>query len=439
VTNCNFKRAVHTSQAYGVSFVDSTRDCICSNSHFEGVRHSLSINNNVTASWGQPRRIFFVNNTVVNSSRNLTDNSGGDAIDTHAGGDNIIIIGNTVNGSTGSGINFEAKSGIIANNTIIDTEGLGINFNPRSDFKSKIIITGNRLERIGKVSGSLYGIQVVLNTAGCEKAIIMNNQIESQNQTIRAVGTSTYTFDKLVIQGNEGDVLASSYGIHVEYANNAIINGNSVKAPDVGIFANEIYNSSVVGNTCLVFGTGVTSWGIRVNGNSAYNVINGNALRDTGNTRTTGAWGIIFASTVTNSGVFGNVTQGFATTVNVSSGVGNTQARNLPDTNGFTVASLINGWNVYVSGGTDVYYYPSYMKSELGFVHIRGHMAGGTNNRAFTLPVGMRPAFVLYYSIVCGTNTIGTATIKPDGGVFINVPDNTFVSISNIPPFLAEQ
>jgi hypothetical protein len=52
------------------------------------------------------------------------------------------------------GINFEARSGIIANNTIVDTEGLGINFNPRSDLKSKIIITGNRLERIGKVTGS---------------------------------------------------------------------------------------------------------------------------------------------------------------------------------------------------------------------------------------------------------------------------------------------
>jgi hypothetical protein len=439
VTNCNFKRAVHTSQAYGVSFVDSTRDCICSNSHFEGVRHSLSINNNVTDSWGQPRRIFFVNNTVVNSSRNLTDNGGGDAIDTHAGGDNIIIIGNTVNGSTGCGINFEAKSGIIANNTIIDTENIGINVNPRSDFKSKIIITGNRLERIGKVSGSMYGIQVSLNTAGCEKAIITNNQIESQNQTIRAVGTSTYTFDKLVIQGNEGDVLTSSYGIHVEYANYAAINGNSVKAPDVGIFTNEIYNSSIVGNSCLVFGTGVTSWGIRVSGNSAYNVISGNSIRDTGNNRTSGSYGIIFVSLVTFSSIIGNVTQGFTTPVFLSTGTGNTQARNLPDTNGFTVASLINGWNVYVSGGTDVYYYPSYMKSELGFVHIRGHMAGGTNNRAFTLPVGMRPAFVLYYSIVCGTNTIGTATIKPDGGVFINVPDNTFVSISNIPPFLAEQ
>jgi hypothetical protein len=103
VTNCSFKRAVHTSQAYGVSFVDGTRDCVCSNSHFEGVRHSLSINNNVSASWGQPRRILFVNNTVINSSRNLTDGGGGDAIDTHAGGENIIIMGNTVYGSSGSG------------------------------------------------------------------------------------------------------------------------------------------------------------------------------------------------------------------------------------------------------------------------------------------------------------------------------------------------
>ncbi|MEH7116050.1 SGNH/GDSL hydrolase family protein [Neobacillus vireti] len=111
----------------------------------------------------------------------------------------------------------------------------------------------------------------------------------------------------------------------------------------------------------------------------------------------------------------------------------------ISNSNTFTVATLINGWNVYVSQSGDVYYYPAYMLDELGFVHIRGHMAGGTNNRAFTLPVGMRPKFVLYYSIVCGTNTVGSVTIKPDGGVFVNVSDNSFVSLCNIPAFLAEQ
>jgi hypothetical protein len=79
------------------------------------------------------------------------------------------------------------------------------------------------------------------------------------------------------------------------------------------------------------------------------------------------------------------------------------------------------------------------MKDDLGFVHIRGHMASGTNNRVFTLPVGMRPSFNLYYSIVCGTNTVGSVTIKPDGGIFVNVSDNSFVSLNNIPSFLAEQ
>jgi nitrous oxidase accessory protein NosD len=127
---------------------------------------------------------------------------------------------------------------------------------------------------------------------------------------------SSYKFDKLVIQGNEGEVSVSSYGIHVEYANNAVINGNSVKAPDVGIFTNEIYNSSIVGNSCLIYGTGANGWGVRVNGNSSYNTINGNSLRDTGAGRSTGAWGVIFATTVTyTGGVFANVTQGFVTNV----------------------------------------------------------------------------------------------------------------------------
>lgn len=109
------------------------------------------------------------------------------------------------------------------------------------------------------------------------------------------------------------------------------------------------------------------------------------------------------------------------------------------ENNAFTVASLINGWSIYGAGSSsEVYYYPAYMKDPLGMVHIRGSMKGGTNNRAFTLPVGMRPAFNLYYSVVCGTNTIGAVTIKPDGGIYVNVPSNSYVSLDNIPPFLAE-
>jgi hypothetical protein len=329
VDNCSFKRALHTSQAYGVSFVDCTRDSVCSKSHFEGVRHSLSINNNVSTSWGQPRNILFVNNTVINSSRNLTDGGGGDAIDTHAGGENIFIIGNNVYGASGSGINFEARSGIIANNVIIDTEILGINFNPRSDFKSKILITGNRLERIGKTAGSIYGIQVSLTVVNCEKATVSINQVDSLNQSIRCVGTATCKFEKLVILGNEGEVSVSSYGIHVEYANNAVISSNNLKAPDVAIFTNEINNSSIMGNTGLLYGTGVNAWGVRLSGNCSYNSVTGNTMKDTGSGRSTGAWGVIFASTVTFSGIFNNVTQGFITNVTASTGTGNVAANNI--------------------------------------------------------------------------------------------------------------
>lgn len=329
LVNSSMKRAIHETQAYGVSFVDGTVDCICTGCHFEEVRHSLSTNNNVGWSYGIPRRILFSNNTVINSSRNLSNGAGGDAIDTHAGSEEIYIIGNTVHGSSGHGINFEGRSGIIANNHIKYTESVGIYVNPRSDFKSRFVITGNRVIKAGAVSTSNYGISVTLFTAGCESCIISNNEVESQHQALRAVGaSSSYPFDRLVIEGNTGEVTVASYGIHVDYANHASIVGNSVKAPDVGLYISNAKNSTVVGNSALLYGSGATSWGVRLNGDTSYTVVSANSLRDAGSGRTS-AIGIVFQSTVIYSGAFGNITQGFGTNVNVSTGTGNVAANNI--------------------------------------------------------------------------------------------------------------
>lgn len=327
LTNSSIKRAVHKFLGYGVSFVDSTMDCICSGCHFEEVRHSLSTNNNISTSWGQPRRLFFINNTIRNSTRSLTNNVGGDAVDTHAGAEDIFILGNFIRGSSGHGINFEARSGVIANNFIEDTESSGIYVNPRSDFKSKIIINENQLKGIGKNSINSYGICVILTAAGCESCTITNNQIESQQQAIRTIGAESHYFDGVVIQGNEGNVNFDSYGIQAEYVHNGVINSNSIKSPRIGIYCHEHQNTVISGNNILLYGSGTASYGIRMQGQSAYSVINGNTIKDSGRRRAS-AVGVAFTSTVISSGVYNNIIKGFETSVDISIGKGNVKTNN---------------------------------------------------------------------------------------------------------------
>ena len=96
--------------------------------------------------------------------------------------------------------------------------------------------------------------------------------------------------------------------------------------------------------------------------------------------------------------------------------------------------SLLNGW-------TEVAGYPvRYMKDELGFVHIKGRVTGGTVGlRAFTLPSGYRTASPLFKVVLTNDlNVIHTCQLQNEGAVAVVSGTGTNIALEGIPPFRAE-
>jgi polygalacturonase len=330
IESCFIYESYHTNQAYGISFQDASQDCICSNSHFTDVRHSMTTNNAVSTSYGITRRIKFTNNTVSSSTPNIGDGAGGDAIDTHAGAEDIFIVNNTVNGSSGHGINAECRSGVILNNKINNVSNHGINIAPYCFlYESAFVVENNYFgANIGDGAGTDYGININFVAKGGNNYIVNGNRVNSLNQGIRIIGSSTRNGNHVSIANNTiTKTSASDAAIHVEYCDNIVINANNSKSQDVGYLVRFSNNVVINGNQAELTGSGSNGWGVRVE-NSNYANVSGNGLVCNGTQAS--KLGVTFgAGNVNNSGVFGNVTQGFTTNVSLSTGTGNVSANNI--------------------------------------------------------------------------------------------------------------
>jgi hypothetical protein len=331
VTKCHFEQSNHSSQAYGVSFADACQDCTAVDNSFVDVRHSMTTNNNVSTSYGITRRILFSSN-VVSDSAQATGGSGGDAIDTHAGAEDIFIIGNTVNSSSNYGVNFEARTGSVSNNFIRNTASGGIYINPRATSAGTITVNGNTLLSIGDASAE-YGILVTAQTADIVNCTINGNRVVSFAQPIRVTGQFGFKTIRTIVSSNAVQKQSSSTtlnGIEVTAADSASVTGNSVSAGAVGIVLTDCNSSVICGNSVEVTNTsGSAGYGVRLSGTCSYINVSGNALYYSASGLTT-TIGVSFApTTITYSGAWNNVTRGFTTNVNVSTGTGNVSANNI--------------------------------------------------------------------------------------------------------------
>lgn len=156
-----FDWAIDDVQAYGVVFSDASQDSGALRNVFSEVRHAFTTSNTSTVD-GIPRRILFAYNTINQTTAALGGSqAGGDAIDTHTAAEDIWIEHNTVNGSLGAGINFEAPSGRVVGNFISDTVANGIHVHNESDLSGTITVTQNEVRRTGG-----YGIYVRTGARG---------------------------------------------------------------------------------------------------------------------------------------------------------------------------------------------------------------------------------------------------------------------------------
>ena len=82
------------------------------------------------------------------------------------------------------------------------------------------------------------------------------------------------------------------------------------------------------------------------------------------------------------------------------------------------IGSFSNGWTNFGSG----YVAARYLKDALGFVHLEGFIAPGTNNTtAFTLPAGYRPGYTLGLPAITGHPGVASVSISTAGDVTPNL------------------
>jgi hypothetical protein len=91
------------------------------------------------------------------------------------------------------------------------------------------------------------------------------------------------------------------------------------------------------------------------------------------------------------------------------------------------VTGFTNGW------GPGSVAAPQFGTDPLGFVHLRGTVAGGTDNQAaFTLPAGSRPAAIRDFATTSGFSIECTIEVNPSGAVTSTGCNNLFVSLDPI-------
>jgi hypothetical protein len=103
----------------------------------------------------------------------------------------------------------------------------------------------------------------------------------------------------------------------------------------------------------------------------------------------------------------------------------------LSTTDDWKVPTLLNGWVDY--GGTNP---PAGYRKEGEWIYLRGAVKNGTvgttGSTMFTLPVGYRPAFNVFFPVVTGAGVIGQVGVQPDGDVPAISGTNTFFDLSTI-------
>lgn len=245
VSRCWFESAHDSGTAYGVSVINGAQDIIISNCHFKDVRHAFTTNN-YSATWGIPRRIKFIGNTVINSAPAL-GGSGGDAVDTHSAAEDIEIINNTIMGPSSQGINVECAKAIISGNSIHSTVSVGIAFHNESDRAGSVIVSNNFVRQTG--GNGIQVIQGIRGTTAIMNYVSITGNVVS-SPTGYGIGVDATNGENLNVSISGNSIYApSTHGIYVSEVRGVAITGNSVRSPGTnGIRLNDSINAAITGN-----------------------------------------------------------------------------------------------------------------------------------------------------------------------------------------------
>lgn len=326
ITGNHFEESNSAGIGYGCSVADATQDCIVSSNTFRNVRHSLATNNNVAASWGITRRIKFLGN-IVDDSATSTGGVGGDAIDNHAGSEDISIEGNIVFASSGSAIISEGRTAIIKGNEIYACQGNAITHQNYTALLGEAHISGNTIR---SVVGA-YGIAIVAQGAGYKSWSVNDNNINVTARCLQLIGAPGKELNKGAISGNTLVSTVTLQAVNVEYANYVGMSGGSIEAPSIGTQWENCSYIDVVGVPVELNGAvGLTGYGHRFQGAGEGNTVGLCSMRHSGAITNAAAVSFVDA-TITQSQIRACSARGFTSVpvYRIGTGTGNVESLNL--------------------------------------------------------------------------------------------------------------
>lgn len=333
VQNCVMEEAHHLSQAYGISFADATRDCVARNNFFYNIRHALSTNNNPSTSWGIVRSLIWDGNIVNNTSEDLSGGYG-DAIDSHAGSENLTITNNVVNGCLGNGINMEGRSALITGNRIQNVRASGIYLRPFVDNRpAEFIVNDNEIVfNIGDEEGAAdYGIRVYADVESVDRVVIKGNTIKSTVTAILLNGGGFSFIQKAIVEGNIVETTRTGATIIIDFCNNAIASNNIVDALVRGIHFNQVSRGAISNNVVRIHGDGNTGngRGLSVAQANRINLV-GNVVSflSTSQGTLSPRTGVVLDN-CNHCGIFSNNFQGVTASTSIVGGTGSVEANNI--------------------------------------------------------------------------------------------------------------
>ena len=328
VLGSKFDNAQSSGAGYGTSFVNACQDCIVANCHFIDVRHSLSVATN-TSTNGISRRILFHGNTV-NDSAPATGGGGGDAIDTHGACEEVHIHNNTVEASSGIGINVECVSGSIIGNFVTHSNNIGIYFHNEADKVGTVLIANNRVEKT--IDTAEDGIRVEQGTRGT--TAIVHNTVVANNVVKDVTGVGIYCRTTVNTERNTGlsvtgntilNADSTVAALYIENQDNATVTGNTVRfSAAQGLRLDDCQYVTATGNSIHL--DAGSSIGIYLDDDTNDCIVSANVVY--GEATQTGT-GIFLDNTCDYNNIIGNNVRAFATGITLGSGTGNAQADNI--------------------------------------------------------------------------------------------------------------
>jgi len=292
VSSCTIRESQAYDDGYGVASYNTTQNLLVLNNHFYNCRHAFTTVSGST-NHGFSRHVIVQGNSVVVSNQLDMSGSGeyttanpgpgeglyypssGDALDTHAGSEDIHFIDNVIKGAGGHSINFECARGSIVGNKIYGSGDDAIRYRNETAVAGYMFIANNVIDGNLVKTTNPYkndpGADEFYSVGGidCFQGTYGSTDTDGLFESIIITGNMITNCTGIGLRVRAVDLVDSKHsGIIV--SNNSVLNCTEGK----GIDLDDLQHFSVTGN---VVGS-VHGYGIKLH-DCDYGTVSGNFVQ----------------------------------------------------------------------------------------------------------------------------------------------------------------